>query len=177
MNGAAAPVGFYGKIPSRGDFVRRGLPRAAAAAWDGWLDATLPEVAALFDGRWIAAWRAARPWRFALAPGLCGGAMTGVWLTSADRAGRPFPLVVATGGAITEIWLDRAEALGLATIAGELGPDDLAERLSHMPEALPGPAAPQAGARWWRSDAPAAHRRFESAGMPDAGMLARMLTP
>ena len=30
-------VGFYGKMPSRGDFVRRGLPDSFVDPWDAWL--------------------------------------------------------------------------------------------------------------------------------------------
>ena len=32
-----AAIGFYGKIPGRGDFVQAGLPRAFVDPWDAWM--------------------------------------------------------------------------------------------------------------------------------------------
>ena len=66
----AAP-GLCGKLPARGDFVRRGLPRGFAEPWDAWWDAALQLVRAA-DVRWVEAWLGAPVWRFLLPPGACG---------------------------------------------------------------------------------------------------------
>ncbi len=37
----AIPVGFFGKLPARGDFVRQGLPRSFTDTWDAWVAGAL----------------------------------------------------------------------------------------------------------------------------------------
>src|SRR3954453_18054210 len=55
-------VGFFGKLPVRGDFVRAGLPHAFVAPWDAWLQRVLPAaLTALADD-----WLNAPVWRFRL---------------------------------------------------------------------------------------------------------------
>ena len=99
MGGPDAPPpgpGFYGKLPARGDFLTRALPRSFVDPWDRWLQTgmaglsreRLPEP----DG----GWRNAATWRFAVMPGLCGpSGMAGILAPSADRVGRRFPLTIA----------------------------------------------------------------------------------
>ncbi|OYV61471.1 MAG: type VI secretion-associated protein, partial [Acidiphilium sp. 21-62-4] len=89
---APSGVGFYGKIPVRGDFVGAGLPRDLVNRWDGWCRLALHESRQALGESWLAAWMEAPIWRFRLAPGLCGAAgILGVMLPSVDRAGRHFP--------------------------------------------------------------------------------------
>ena len=88
--------GFFGKLPARGDFLTRALPRSFVDPWDRWLQAGMaglpPGRLPVPDG----GWRQAPTWRFALMPGLCGPAgMAGILAPSADRVGRRFPLTVA----------------------------------------------------------------------------------
>lgn len=99
---AAAPViGWYGKLPSRGDFVGRGLPRPLLRDWDGWLQRAMAAAgqrvgAALLDERLLAM----APWQcLVLMPEAEPEAEPAVWhgvvTASADRVGRVFPLLVA----------------------------------------------------------------------------------
>src|ERR1700753_3291837 len=46
MSGPAIRIGFFGKLPSRGDFVRMYLSRAIVTAWDQWLQSVMPEAQA-----------------------------------------------------------------------------------------------------------------------------------
>ena len=65
-------VGFYGKLPSHGDFLRRRVPDAFVAVWDGWLQECL---LASRDGagRPLARRLLTSPaWRFVPAPGALG---------------------------------------------------------------------------------------------------------
>ena len=108
--------GFFGKLPSTGDFVTRGLPGAFVRFWDGWVSRHL-------------AHRLDRALRFLLA---APGPMTGVVLPSADRAGRRFPLTIAAGARAPAApgWYAGLEALGRAAIAERLSPDALGLRLA-----------------------------------------------
>ncbi|SPH18690.1 hypothetical protein DEA8626_02232 [Defluviimonas aquaemixtae] len=76
--------GFFGKIPSTGDFVSRGLPDVFRQRWDAWVTRHLAPIL-----------RDVRQWpedglRFRLASG--GRVVAGVVLAGADSAGRAFPL-------------------------------------------------------------------------------------
>ncbi|HKM64667.1 MAG TPA: type VI secretion system-associated protein TagF, partial [Acidisphaera sp.] len=89
-------TGFYGKIPSRGDFVRAGLPAGFVTAWDTWLQGVLPGARDILGEAWNACWMEAPVWRFSLPPGQCGAErVIGLWMPSVDAAGRQFPLTVA----------------------------------------------------------------------------------
>jgi type VI secretion system protein ImpM len=120
--------GFFGKLPARGDFVSAGLPRDFVARWDTWISSTLAEaLTAAGDG-----WLNAPPWRFCLAPGVCGiDAITGVLLASIDKVGRRFPLTLAWSGDCVDI--DLAERLGRAAITKLMTPGVLAQGLANIP--------------------------------------------
>lgn len=91
------PVGFYGKLPARGDFVSRRLPGPFVEAWDSWLQAGIAESRTMLGERWLQAWLEGPIWRFVLAPGVAGPlAVIGLMMPSVDRAGRYFPLTLAT---------------------------------------------------------------------------------
>jgi type VI secretion system protein ImpM len=124
--------GFFGKLPTTGDFVTRGLPASFVGAWDRWISRHL--VQQFSHG-------SAYPHlRFLLGPeGF--GPMTGVVMASADRAGRRFPLTIAAAPlvAATEIavlatdWFDALEAAGTSARESEIDCDGLATRLAAMP--------------------------------------------
>lgn len=168
----AVRIGFFGKLPSRGDFVRIGLSRALATAWDGWLQEVIPASGDAFD----AALRSAPVWRFAFGAGICGPrAACGLFLPSADRVGRIFPLLIAAESAMaTDAFLDAAERIGLAAIREAMPPEMLALHLSNAPRPLP--ASDAAGVtRWWRSAATAGVCEFLGDALPDAATFLRML--
>ena len=86
-------VGFYGKLPARGDFVRAGLPRDFTDPWDDWLQSVIAGSRALMGDAWLPAFLEAPVWRFRPAAGMCGArAALGLMLPSVDKAGRYFPL-------------------------------------------------------------------------------------
>lgn len=97
--------GFYGKIPSHGDFLRRGLSPAFIEPWDTWLQQSLLTGRDVLGDGWQNAYFSAPIWRFALPAGLCGpDGMTGVLMPSVDRVGRQFPLTLATPGGDANPW-------------------------------------------------------------------------
>lgn len=180
-----AAVGFFGKIPGRGDFVRGGLPQHFVLPIDEWWQRVLSESRLSLGEAWVEAWMEAPVWRFAFGPGLCGpDAAVGLWLPSTDRAGRLFPLVLAmTGPRWSDVaqcgaFLDAAEEIGRQTIEGDGGPEAIAVALAAVSvaggDAAAQPAANQGA--WWTDGSPrvAAARRV-SRGMPDAVAFAAML--
>jgi type VI secretion system protein ImpM len=185
-------AGFYGKIPSRGDFVWAGLPRSFMDPWDDWMQRMLTASRQSLGETWSPAWLEAPVWRFALAPRLCGpGAVVGLWLPSVDRAGRYFPLTLAALMETAELsellaagggFLTAAEAAGRDAVADDLPPEALASRLA---AAAAAPAADQglnlphdskAAGLWWTAGAPrVAPVAFACPVLPDKARFAAML--
>ncbi|KQO77685.1 type VI secretion system-associated protein TagF [Rhizobium sp. Leaf262] len=88
-------IGFYGKIPSHGDFVSEGMDRDLIGALDGWIRSGLHACADVFAERWTAVFTTSPPLRFIIERGIWGrSAYVGVLLPSKDRVGRKYPLVV-----------------------------------------------------------------------------------
>jgi type VI secretion system protein ImpM len=181
---ARAPlVGFYGKLPARGDFVSQRLPRAFTGPWDAWVAAMLAGSQQVLGGGWRAAWLEAPVWRFALAAGVCGPeAALGLMLPSVDRAGRYFPLAFAAlfpAGEGTDVagspcaWLDRCEAAGRAALEEDTAPDALAALMGPPPEA---PQHPRAGSCWWSEGGPRVPPgRTTCPSMPEVAAFVAML--
>lgn len=88
-------VGFFGKLPSHGDFVRRRVADDFVAGWDAWLQRCLAQSRESLGDAWLDTYLTSPVWRFALAPAVCGSAaVAGIVVPSVDRVGRYFPLTV-----------------------------------------------------------------------------------
>lgn len=83
----------FGKVPSRGDFVRSAGHTAMLDVLDRWQAQTLERMAA--DPRWRLIYDAAPAVAFAIMGSGSRVAMAGHWLASQDASGRRFPLVTA----------------------------------------------------------------------------------
>lgn len=187
-----AVIGFYGKIPARGDFVQSALPRRFVEPWDAWMQRGLAASRAELGETWLPAWLEAPVWRFALAPGLCGPeAALGLWLPSVDRVGRYFPLtlaalvseaepaaLIAAGGG----FLAAAEEAGRTALADDLSPEALAVRLVAAADAAPrdpgiAPSRwPRTGGLWWTEGGPRVPAAvFAGAALPATERFAALL--
>ena len=94
-NAETAP-GYHGKLPAKGDFVTRRLPRGFLDPWDSWLQDAIGGSRTRMGEAWLDAYLTSPIWRFALSPSLCGeAAVAGVVMPSVDRVGRYFPLTIA----------------------------------------------------------------------------------
>ena len=119
MTAPPAP-GFFGKVPSHGDFVARRLPAAFVSVWDGWLQAGLADSRERLGADWLAAYLYSPIWRFALDAGVCGPqAWAGLMMPSVDRVGRYFPLTIGLplddlGLVPDEVWYAGVETLALS---------------------------------------------------------------
>ena len=88
-------TGWYGKLPSSGDFVTRRVHPAFIEPWDAWLNAMLAGSRERLGTGWRDAFLSAPAWRFVLAPGVVGmDGWAGLIVPSVDAVGRYFPLTV-----------------------------------------------------------------------------------
>lgn len=176
-------IGFFGKLPCRGDFVRAGLPGSFVGPWDDWMQTVLPASKAALGDHWLAAWMEAPVWRFRLQAGACGpDPVCGVFMPSVDKAGRHFPFALASVGPASggaelagDDWLDGAEAAGIAALEHILEPDDVMGRLERLPLGRAPP--PETTCRWWTIGAPMVPPTdFRTVGLPSADLFVRMLS-
>ncbi len=123
-------VGFYGKLPSHGDFLRRRVSEAFVRTWDAWLQECLESSRAVLAERWLDCYLTSPVWRFIVSAGVCGPApAVGLMAPSVDRVGRYFPLTLVAElpagtsplGVLPHLghFLDRAERLVLDTLESD----------------------------------------------------------
>jgi type VI secretion system protein ImpM len=190
----AKQSGFFGKIPSRGDFVAVGLAAPVVNSWDRFISGSLTASKAALAAHWTAIWLQAPVWRFALPGTMCGPApLLGLWMPSIDKVGRHFPLMIATTcpGTTPEqmrrhgtAWLDAAEDAGRDAIADDLTPEQLTASIPPPPDLTATPETPlpydlrlcpDAGL-WWTDGAPLVPAQgLVRDTMPDAATFRAML--
>lgn len=119
--------GFHGKVPTKGDFITRRLPRSFVDPWDSWMQSAINCSKEQLGDDWLSIYLTSPLWRFVLSPGLCGdAAVAGVLMPSVDRVGRYFPFTLAValpgcGNAAAvpvsgEPWFTRVEELVLTAL-------------------------------------------------------------
>lgn len=178
-------IGFFGKVPTHGDFVSTGLGRGFQTELDNWLQAGLQSSEQTFGEDWERQFRKTPPWRFVIERAVWGPAtMVGVLLPSTDRVGRSFPLVIAAKlgsfvGAprllcFDETWFTAAEALAETSLTRDF---DIAGfsaglkrlRLPHAKEASRNDAwvAHDKVSLWWTKDPETGRvKGFHTVGAP-----------
>lgn len=182
MSTAVLP-GWYGKLPSLGDFASRRLPPLFVDPWDCWLASSL---ASWRDGdaAWLVAYLAAPPLRFALGAGVPfeqSPGYAGVLMPSVDRVGRYFPLTAVRPRAPSEaeapaLWLQALESVSVAALNNDWDADRFDEELSRLDDAPDGgPAWPAHGqSLWWCEPDGQISMPATSIGLPDAAALVRL---
>jgi len=146
-------VGWWGKLPARGDFVGRGLPPRWRSDWDGWLQQGLSLAAGALDATELRERLAVfAPWRYLALPA-AGDCWCGILVPSHDRVGRVFPLTLAER--CSEPPAPSAARLATLLDAAAEGPEALEAAIAAWPPApvqdLP-PAAPwppPPASLWW----------------------------
>ncbi len=143
----ATVPGWYGKLPSLGDFASRRLESDFIEPWDLWLGDCMQAQRDAAGDEWLQAYRQSPPWRFVLSPGALSGAsrgavFAGVLLASVDRVGRHFPLTIAASlprapRLATEVdalltWLHRLEDTALDAVQGQWSIDELEQALAGL---------------------------------------------
>lgn len=90
-------TGWYGKLPTSGDFVTRRVHPSFIEPWDAWLNQMLAGSRERLGAGWKDAFLSAPVWRFVLAPGVIGpDGWAGLIVPSVDSVGRYFPLTVVS---------------------------------------------------------------------------------
>ena len=149
-------AGFFGKLPSAGDFVQRRLPPGFVDVWDRHFENAVAASRGALGGGWHDAYHASPVWRFLLAAGACGeSAWAGIMGPGVDRVGRCFPMVIAAPAAndgaccrrvltAGRAWFDAAEQVhGAAQADAAIGVDRFDEQVAALagPLDLPPPSA------------------------------------
>lgn len=136
--------GFYGKIPSHGDFIDRNLGLDFINSWDSWLHQCLSNSRERLGEDWLELYLTSPIWRFMLSPGaLDHQAWAGILSPSVDSVGRFFPLTIAmplladTGLSLfcqqNETWFKTLEACTLAALHEGLTAEQLSQQLEDGP--------------------------------------------
>ncbi len=94
MTEVSAQIGFFGKLPSRGDFVKTSDQHALMDLLDRWTGQGLEMLSQAPD--WKQSYDDASPLHFALVGSRSRQAIAGHLLPSTDAAGRRFPFLAAT---------------------------------------------------------------------------------
>ena len=90
-------LGYFGKVPTHGDFVRQGLPKAFLDPWDNWLQRAISSSKEQLSDAWLHAYLTSPVWRFTLSAGVCGEAIAaGTLMPSVDAVGRYYPMTIAS---------------------------------------------------------------------------------
>lgn len=88
--------GYYGKVPTHGDFVSRGLPGTFIDPWDAWLQEAINTSRQQLGDTWLNYYLTSPVYRFVLSPGICGNqGWQGVLMPSVDKIGRYYPMTVS----------------------------------------------------------------------------------
>jgi len=147
MTATHTPPGWYGKLPTLGDFASRRLDASFIDPWDAWLAQGIATLREQSGEAWLDAYLASPVWRFVLMPGVLGEqAMAGVLMPSVDRVGRYFPLTLAAPlpalpGSGTEVeallnWLHQLDDAAADALHDDWDVDQLEAELARLP--LPG---------------------------------------
>jgi type VI secretion system protein ImpM len=180
---AFAPrLGFFGKLPARGDFVTRRLTRDFTDPWDGWLQDAIAMSAQQLGADWLDTYLTAPIWRFLLSPGICGQLpMLGVMMPSVDRVGRYFPLTLALTVAdcgtpakamlAAGAWFEEVEQLALSALEDDADLDGI----DRQAEAIAPPLAERPEAASYRTDRAVAVELGEGGADAAAGAIEGVL--
>lgn len=194
-------AGFFGKLPSHGDFVNRRVSREFLEVWDEWLQHRIAASKVSLGDRWLDTFLTSPIWRFAISPDVCdGAAYIGAIMPSVDRVGRYFPLTIVSPlpeGAshiamlgTGDAWFARCEEL-LLSVLSENAPqlENFDQAVASMPldldraiesdVDLSGTLLQSVGPHsiWWTPGADASAGAFLSTQrLPDQGQYLSMLS-
>lgn len=151
---ATPAPGWYGKLPTLGDFASRRLEPGFIEPWDAWLAKGIAHLRERAPDTWLDAYLTSPTWRFVLQPGVLGQAQAtaGVLMPSVDRVGRYFPLTIAAPlphalGTRSEIegllnWLHQLEDLAADALHDDWTLEQLEDELARVTWQVPLDAPP-----------------------------------
>jgi type VI secretion system protein ImpM len=90
-------LGYFGKLPTLGDFVHQVLPRDFTESWHAWLQLSMAEARTRLGDGFLACYLNCPAWKFFMMPGVCGAqGVLGLTVPSVDKVGRYFNFTLAT---------------------------------------------------------------------------------
>jgi len=180
---------IFGKLPSHGDFVWRGLSPEVRQLWDDWASGEIESARQTLDDEaaFDAAHDQAPVFRFVAGPSDFGeGWRAGAVAASIDSAGRRFLVIMGVNGlagseaaALGVVLAERCETALRTALLGALNADEALAELASV-----GPFEPELSAAamladdakgagvWWRSD----EETIQGGALPPAGLLAGAMT-
>jgi type VI secretion system protein ImpM len=196
-------AGWYGKLPTLGDFATRRLPPAFVEPWDAWLAQGLADWKAAGEG-WLDGYLAGPVWRFVAAPGVLAPAnvaraWAGVLLPSQDRVGRHFPFTLAlpvsppsANAPLLLHWLQHAAGLAREALELEWSAEQVDTALHELSETTVTPAgeaevhdellrivaasiAATGHVLWWRTMDDGGVELQRSLGLPKGAAFTRLI--
>ncbi|WP_185969735.1 type VI secretion system-associated protein TagF [Rhizobium straminoryzae] len=191
-------IGFFGKLPTHGDFVGWGVPVELQRLLQDWLQQGLQLLHDRLGDAWSSAFKATPPWRFIVEEGLWSDpALAGVFLPSTDRVGRAFPLVIisqihaATDHPFQlykdESWFTAVEAIGESSLRRDFQLEDFTAALQKLrrlrpfdppEEALNASRGRTRETLWWSvATASGIAEGFRRSGPPQAEDVLRLVPP
>ncbi|HLP70245.1 MAG TPA: type VI secretion system-associated protein TagF [Rhizobium sp.] len=189
-------IGFFGKLPTHGDFVSTGLAHGFQSELDNWLQDSLQAAQQHLGRDWERCFHAMPAWRFIVERGLWGPAtLAGVMVPSFDRVGRHFPLIVAAQLHnfadhprrlfLDDSWFTAVEAIAETSAKRDFDIEQFTTSLKRLrrlrPADLPeNEALPRDSSThmtvWWRID-PETRRAmgFRASGAPQPGDFIKLI--
>lgn len=185
-------IGWYGKIPSLGDFVSRRLPGNFIGTWDAWLQTSMAASREQLGEKWLDIYLTSPIWRFILMPETCDNdkIWTGIIMPSIDKVGRHFPLTFATeiepypnsflSLLSAQNWYKALEQVALASLDPSISPDELDNGLTPHPPPLilsneSDSVSEQLMSDWWQVSTPN-HNNYTSLSVPTANVLTEVFS-
>lgn len=188
-------IGFFGKLPSHGDFVSTGLSRAVQDALDAWLQAGMAKAQHHAGEYWEDIFRNMPAWRFVAERGVWGPVtVAGVIVPSRDRVGRSFPLVITAqlhefagdtrSLCLDDTWFLALEALAETVLRQDFAIDTFATNLKRLRHLRPSDhhfehratKSLRPDTLWWRRDNEDQQTKgFRSRGAPQPSDFLELL--
>jgi len=136
-------LGFYGKLPTYGDFIQKRVPTDFVNPWHQWLQSGLLACRERDPEGWLSFYLNCPAWSFVLSAGICGEqAVAGVTIPSVDRVGRyfnftlvsilPADICPATFAAKHSNWFAGLENLALSVLEQEMDQDSIEDSINNL---------------------------------------------
>jgi type VI secretion system protein ImpM len=97
VEGGQNEFGYFGKLPTLGDFVHQLLPQDFANGWHEWLQQSMAFARETLGDDFLTYYLNCPVWKFLIFPGVCGvQPVAGLTIPSVDKVGRYFNFTIAT---------------------------------------------------------------------------------
>ncbi|MCK5817738.1 MAG: type VI secretion system-associated protein TagF [Psychromonas sp.] len=120
-------IGYYGKIPSKGDFIYNDFNLDFIYHWNEWMESIITVSKEQLEGNWLDCYLTSPIWHFSLSEGVCcENAIFGSIIPSIDKKSRyfPFSIVKSHHATAVQAWSKNSWDLEFEKIILEVLEDD-----------------------------------------------------